>query len=179
MAHEKRKQERRRLQMKVAREKAKSKKSKIAEVADKNGFSDPAAASNRGVKRKDFDHRISSKPEDDGRDNGDDATLPPSDHHSPGITMSSEPHAEYGIPSMTRPVSEMRGHTSYLTFASMYPQDIRDQMNQQFRANGQLTLSESAQNGDIHDQTGSEYGDNDLEEAMGALTEEEIIGMTA
>ncbi|RXK35687.1 hypothetical protein M231_07060 [Tremella mesenterica] len=83
---------------------------------------------------------------------------------------------------LTKPAHEMRGHTSYLTFASFYPLSIRQAMRSQepttqSRATGgmnrvaQLAKDESRGRGESQE---TEYGSEGLDEVLGTMTEEEM-----
>jgi tRNA (adenine57-N1/adenine58-N1)-methyltransferase len=73
----------------------------------------------------------------------------------------------------TKPASEMRGHTSYLTFATLYPASIRAEAAvPKTRVN---TLKEETGT----PTEGSEYGSEGLEEVMRTMTEEEMMSLSA
>jgi tRNA (adenine57-N1/adenine58-N1)-methyltransferase len=116
--HETRKEERRIVQMRSAREKA-------------------AKLSPRPAKRKLDEVELNVTPLTTSR---------------PSRSSWKEP-PPYPQMIITKPSSEMRGHTSYLTFASYYPDHIRA------------------------DPEGSDYGSEGLDEVMGTMTEEEMLAL--
>lgn len=96
---------------------------------------------------------------------------------------------------LTKPSPEMRGHTSYLTFASFPPALIREQLAAQSLAEkdksrsrlsklkkeaGDTSMSSSVA-GDVPTptatETGTDYGSDGMDEVMGTLTEEEMIAL--
>lgn len=162
--HERRKEERRVIQMKNARAKARALKEKAErEAASAEGAEIPAEeskmdiseeeavnAANAAEKRKgedDADAGPSKKPkyaedapagdagDDDGAEIGqsvqdaqggadagtkEEATGPAKPYEEPDVAWSRM--------TLTKPSPEMRGHTSYLTFATLYPAAIRKEM---------------------------------------------------
>jgi len=80
-------------------------------------------------------------------------------------------HKGYPHLVLTKPSAEMRGHTSYLTFASYYPRDIREQLQQTKPIPSRIaTLREGSTDT-------TEYGSEGLDEVMGTLTEDEILAL--
>ena len=85
----------------------------------------------------------------------------------------SEPEAYPSTTVLTKPASEMRGHTSYLTFATLHPLSIRTEV-------APLTKSRVDQLKETEETTeGSEYGSEGLEEVMRTMTEEEMMSLAA
>lgn len=137
--HEKRKEERRVTQMRNAREKSRLLKEQAAAAEAANGSEMAEAADGdaetHGEKRKQDDDRADpakkarieppSGFQDDLVESGDTVTKPAQSnrHAEPDIAWSSM--------VLTKPSPEMRGHTSYLTFATFYPASIRAQINAQ------------------------------------------------
>jgi tRNA (adenine57-N1/adenine58-N1)-methyltransferase len=74
---------------------------------------------------------------------------------------------------LTKPSPEMRGHTSYLTFASYYPQDIRQQLEQTKPRMSRLNALRERE-GSIET---SDYGSEGLDEVMKSMTEEEMLAL--
>jgi tRNA (adenine57-N1/adenine58-N1)-methyltransferase len=93
---------------------------------------------------------------------------------------------------------EMRGHTSYLTFATYYPVDIREAITAQSGratkatspvpaaptalaapepAKASTSGTKQAPISVVETETDTEYGDPAMEAAIGTLTEEEMIGL--
>ncbi|ORY25237.1 tRNA methyltransferase complex GCD14 subunit-domain-containing protein [Naematelia encephala] len=76
---------------------------------------------------------------------------------------------------LTRPYPEMRGHTSYLTFASYYPASIRDlivEPRPQAQRVGELLEEDKARPREQSQET--EYGDVLVEETLGKMSEEDL-----
>ena len=213
--HETRKEARRLLQMKTARDKARRKKE--AEIPDavvseeqiiaEDGFAKvtsdrhPARAgeSATGTKRKLADVDDSS---DDVIRPGKDiigalSCSAPADQpeakvekvddaaeSKPSISPPGpEPDDQFHDFALTRPASDMRGHTSYLTFACFYPASIRERLAAQDEPSmSRATPLRVAQLGGEAElaRAGSqetEYGSDGLDEVMGTLTEEEMLAM--
>lgn len=253
--HEKKKSERRALQMKTAREKARRKREEKAVESDPDGREiagelgemlraemDGGAegqAEGQGRKRK-VDERSSAgdagaggskRPRGDEpstveqadsattapveSDNGQERTslIPDSlNSDTSAIESNNQPEippaksSEYPIPPSTissqlllRLQPEMRGHTSYLTFATYHPSHIHRQLAEQGAKSGFQTtprtgtpevsgaaadvpavpavVAEQTPSVVVTERTETEYGDQAMEEVMGTLTEEEMIAM--
>ena len=89
---------------------------------------------------------------------------------------------------ITKPSYEMRGHTSYLTFALYYPATIRQQLDAQDtlpKSGAQTPVSkrlEQVAATEREERSGSQetdYVDEALDKAMGTLTEEDMMAMGA
>jgi len=79
---------------------------------------------------------------------------------------------------LTKPAAEMRGHTSYLTFASLHPLAIRNEVAPAPKSRvGQLKEEEVI--GSPTEGSGSDYGSEGLEEVMRTMTEEEMMSLAA
>ncbi|BEJ11218.1 hypothetical protein CspHIS471_0106400 [Cutaneotrichosporon sp. HIS471] len=137
-SHEKRKEERRVIQMRNAREKVRLAK-EAAEAEEAAAASEAAAGEGMMVdgdavetseKRKQPD---SEEPEPEAK-----KSRPECPESAPEETAEDDPEALYDEPEiawssmvLTKPSQEMRGHTSYLTFATLYPASIRTQISAQ------------------------------------------------
>ncbi|WVR04118.1 hypothetical protein IAU60_001117 [Kwoniella sp. DSM 27419] len=174
--HEQRKEERRAAQMRLAREKARKLKESEAEAGDGDSAHADAEA---GSKRK---HST-----DDTANVGDDA-VQIADIEGPASTEDetprwNEPSTQLDAAVLTKPTSEMKGHTSYLTFASYYPDSIRASLAAQEAESSRAATPRIAQlvaEGSFR--AGSqetEYGSDGLDEVMGTLTEEEMIALAS
>lgn len=126
--HEKRKEERRITQMRNAREKSRLAK----EEAAKAGTSEAAeAAEGHGEKRKQEEatDEPAKKPRVTEPEKAEETAeaIDIDDSEEPAIAVGTQDEPEIAWSSMvlTKPSPEMRGHTSYLTFATFYPADIR------------------------------------------------------
>lgn len=167
--HERRKEERRVIQMKNARAKARAMKEKaereaagVPEPAAEEGKMDVSeedainAAAAAGEKRKDEGEGEAAGPskkpkyaetaaEEAGGDDAEDGAKIGQDEAAQGETehgaagtkeeaaapakpVSGEPDVAWSRMTLTKPSPEMRGHTSYLTFATLYPAAIRAEM---------------------------------------------------
>lgn len=136
--HEKRREERRVTQMRNAREKSRLlKEQEAAKAAAETGELSvagdalPSGAEVHGEKRKQEDSEETStkKPrinEPSKQDERDDDHFAPGRHNEPEIAWSSM--------VLTKPSPEMRGHTSYLTFATFYPASVRAEIAAQDEA---------------------------------------------
>ena len=91
---------------------------------------------------------------------------------TPDVKTWSEPKLDLSDIVLTKPSSEMRGHTSYLTFASMYPTSIREKLATQSDPTGGPRMRSRAPSED------TEYGSEGLGEALGTMTEEEMVALT-
>jgi tRNA (adenine57-N1/adenine58-N1)-methyltransferase len=79
---------------------------------------------------------------------------------------------------LTKPASEMRGHTSYLTFATLHPLAIRTEVAPVAKSRVDALKSEAVVASPTEG-SGSEYGSEGLEEVMRTMTEEEMIALSA
>ena len=95
----------------------------------------------------------------------------------------TEPVSGLSSVVLTKPSAEMRGHTSYLTFAFYHPAAIRQQLAVQEVSKGGLArLAELNGNGDAVQRGGSvetEFGSEGMDQVMGTLTEEEMVALAA
>lgn len=94
----------------------------------------------------------------------------------------SEPETTLRSQILTKPSAEMRGHTSYLTFASFYPAAIRTQIAAQEKPVSLRVATLVKEGGDAGIREGSaetEYGDDGLDTVMGTLTEDEMVALAA
>ena len=92
--------------------------------------------------------------------------------HSP--VPRSEPISGLSSVVLTKPAPEMRGHTSYLTFAAFHPATIRQQLAVQEvskRGNGNVV-----QRGESVE---TEFGSEGMDQVMGTVTEEEMVALAA
>jgi tRNA (adenine57-N1/adenine58-N1)-methyltransferase len=80
---------------------------------------------------------------------------------------------------LTKPTTEMKGHTSYLTFASLHPISIRQQLAAQEPRSrvSRLKAGKAAENAPTP--TATDYDSDGMDEVMGTLTEEEIMALGA
>ena len=81
---------------------------------------------------------------------------------------------------LTKPANEMRGHTSYLTFATLYPLAIRNETApvERERKSRVDELKESETTVGTPTETGgSDYGSEGIDEALRTMTEEEMIAL--
>ena len=76
---------------------------------------------------------------------------------------------------LTKPAAEMRGHTSYLTFAALHPLSIRTEAAPIAKSRVDQLKEEM----EVASPTegGSEYGSEGLEEVMRTMTEEEMMSL--
>ena len=184
--HEKRKAERRRIQMLNAREKAQ--KLKDAAAAEK-GEPAPEPPSSPAPPETTSNPLKRAQEAPNGTENGPVDAEPapkrariPVDETKTTVMEEDEsneaPTKLWTEPDMStnallsKPYHEMRGHTSYLTFASYYPASIRA-----------LTSSgeDQAVKGDVTVNGGdeaTEYGSDGIDEVMGTMTEDEIRALT-
>lgn len=79
---------------------------------------------------------------------------------------------------ITKPAAEMRGHTSYLTFATLHPLSIRNEVAPAPKSRVDQ-LKEEEVVGSPTEGSGSEYGSEGLEEVMRTMTEEEMMSLAA
>lgn len=83
---------------------------------------------------------------------------------------------------LTKPANEMRGHTSYLTFATLYPLAIRNETApvERERKSRVDELKDAATETSVGTPTetgGSDYGSEGIDEALRTMTEEEMIAL--
>lgn len=211
-AREAKKQERRILQMKTAREKSRLKK--LAEAgaeaasSTRTGDEDGAAAKSGAAEASDsldttethlegsssksdnvFGTKRKSEEVEDVHEQADsvagleDSTAERS-HANP---LWTEPETNLRNVVLTRPSAEMRGHTSYLTFATFYPETIRQQLAAMVEVPTGVSTPvgkrvEELVGGAREDRAASQdtdYGSEGIDEVMGTLTEEDMMGMGA
>lgn len=156
--HEKRKEERRIIQMRNAREKVRAAKEAAAaaevemeaaaqkdEPMEEDVLNAEGAESSEKRKQPDGSEEIETAPAKKARTEGPsdaDATeqeveveVEAPEEHSEGQalpkTLYNEPEVAWSSMVLTKPSPEMRGHTSYLTFATFYPAAVRAQMQAQ------------------------------------------------
>jgi tRNA (adenine57-N1/adenine58-N1)-methyltransferase len=79
---------------------------------------------------------------------------------------------------LTKPAAEMRGHTSYLTFATLHPVAIRNEVAPAPKSRVDQ-LKEEEVVGSPTEGSGSDYGSEGLEEVMRTMTEEEMMSLAA
>lgn len=79
---------------------------------------------------------------------------------------------------LTKPASEMRGHTSYLTFATLHPLAVRNESVPQAKSRVDALKGEAVVASPTEG-SGSEYGSEGLEEVMRTMTEEEMIALSS
>ncbi|EKD03910.1 hypothetical protein A1Q2_01923 [Trichosporon asahii var. asahii CBS 8904] len=140
--HERRKEERRVIQMKNARAKARAMKEKAEreaagapEPSTEEGKMDvseedainAAAAAGRSARTK---ARGETEPDaaEPGAESAASAAGTKEEAATPAKPVSGEPDVAWSRMTLTKPSPEMRGHTSYLTFATLYPAAIRAEM---------------------------------------------------
>lgn len=160
--HEKRKEERRVIQMRNAREKVRAaKEAAAAEEAavqvDAKQEDGAEGADAAGEKRKHPDGSADLEGEgvpakkarteegsgadadaDAAEEAANEAVEPEAsaeeeaaEEETPSKTLYNEPEVNWDSMVLTKPSPEMRGHTSYLTFATFYPASIRAQIEAQ------------------------------------------------
>jgi len=76
---------------------------------------------------------------------------------------------------LTKPAAEMRGHTSYLTFATLHPLSIRTEVAPIAKSRVDQLKEEMGVASPT--EGGSEYGSEGLEEVMRTMTEEEMMSL--
>ncbi|WWC68912.1 uncharacterized protein I206_102848 [Kwoniella pini CBS 10737] len=163
-AHEKRKTDRRAVQMRIARDKARRQKEAESGMVSER----PVEV---GSKRK-IDERQESSMEQSQEEEEEYARTSPT---------WIEPITQLDSIVLTKPTAEMKGHTSYLTFASYYPESIRSAIAAQDIGKSAIAtprLAELVNEGRVR--AGSqetEYGSDGLDEVMGTMTEEEMIAL--
>ena len=128
--------------------------------------------------------------------------LPKTNGHAASATKRihrptwTEPTTTLSSQILTKPSPEMRGHTSYLTFASFYPASIRAITSDQTDISviskstpsgvGRVAelaaearaQAEKARAGSEETEV-TEYGSDSIDVVMGTLTEEEVIALQA
>lgn len=160
--HEVKKAERRVTQMRNAREKLL--RAKAGDVQEAEGLEGA-----EGVKR-----RAEEDPEHQ-------AKRPRTDDYSAqdaGWTAPETPESTIHSQILLRIQPEMRGHTSYLTFATLPPLHIRNVLSD--KADDIVRAEKSDKETDVSDdKTVTEYADADLDDKLGTLTEEEMLAMLA
>jgi tRNA (adenine57-N1/adenine58-N1)-methyltransferase len=192
-AHEARKEERRVLQMKTARErsaKIKEKEAKgleeagVQEKCNEKSSNNTAVGEKRGAEES--EPTESKKPRLDQSDKPSPRVreqskiqhlqsllaTPPPTRSTPTWT---EPEVYPSTAVLTKPSSEMRGHTSYLTFATLHPLSIRTEVAPLTKSRVDLLKEKDAE----ETTEGSEYGSEGLEEVMRTMTEEEMLSLAA
>jgi tRNA (adenine57-N1/adenine58-N1)-methyltransferase len=164
-SHEARKQERRAIQMKTAREKAQKKReedaARAAKTAVEGGMGDGVDSDVEDRKRK-ADDAGDVAPKRIRLDEMSTTTAPRE------RIQWTEPANPFANIILSKPAYETRGHTSYLTFAALYPKAIRDQLAAQGAGGGKAEKAKD-------DET--EYGSDGLDEVLGNLTDGEIQAM--
>jgi tRNA (adenine57-N1/adenine58-N1)-methyltransferase len=112
----------------------------------------------------------------------------------------TEPISSLSTTILTKPHHEMRGHTSYLTFASLYPASIRAQIAEQGEKSASrmgtpagsvqgvrvgtprvAELVQEAKAGKGRVRAGSEdteYGSEGIDAAIGTLTEDDFLALS-
>ncbi|KAK8861271.1 hypothetical protein IAR55_002090 [Kwoniella newhampshirensis] len=168
--HEKRKEERRMIQMKTAREKAR----KVKVTAEEEVALDISAEA--GSKRK-LEGEVAAV---DSSHTAQEESLVSSEQ-KPSITNGSspwwsEPPVTFDNVVLTKPSAEMKGHTSYLTFAILYPQSVREGIAAQ-ESHRPLRVAQLAGATLRAGSQDTEYGSDGLDEVMGTLTEEEMVAL--
>ncbi|WVO14780.1 hypothetical protein L204_102418 [Cryptococcus depauperatus] len=161
--HEKRKEERRLLQIKTAREN--NRKAKGLETSQ-----EVPVETETGLKRR-LEQTKNTEPLQ--RDNEEITDSPKT------TSFLTEPVNVIPSTVFTKPSPEMKGHTSYLTFAAFYPESIRLDIARQRStqtATGNLRAAELVWQvkEKVLDGQETEYGDEGLDEALGSLTEEQM-----
>ncbi|WWC59901.1 uncharacterized protein I303_102463 [Kwoniella dejecticola CBS 10117] len=167
--HEKRKTDRRAIQMKIARNKAR-----------RQNEADASPTAEAGSKRK-----LEDKP-DDLMDPVNGLAHEEGENAEEGSATQDpsswiDPTTQYDSVVLTKPTPDMKGHTSYLTFASFYPAAIRDAIMAQENPKSAIATPRLAELvNESRTRAGSqdtEYGSDSLDEVMGTLTEEEMIAL--
>jgi tRNA (adenine57-N1/adenine58-N1)-methyltransferase len=222
-SHEARKEERRVLQMKTARERsakirekaeaateataeAKAEGSKSVEATEatevEKGAEESAVIGEKRGAEESTEATGSKKPrlEADGVANADASTNTPSANRTPRARDQSkiehlqsllaaqpptrttptwtEPDPYPSSLILTKPAAEMRGHTSYLTFATLHPLAIRNEVAPAPKSRVDQ-LKEEEVVGSPTEGSGSDYGSEGLEEVMRTMTEEEMMSLAA
>ncbi|WOO78856.1 tRNA (adenine(58)-N(1))-methyltransferase catalytic subunit TRM61 [Vanrija pseudolonga] len=206
--HEKRKEERRVTQMRNAREKARILKEQQAkEEAEARGETEgeskevdmaedgTASRDKRKPSDEPSDEKESSKkPRTEGPEatTSEDLVADTEDPTEPTpTTIYDEPSVAWNSMVLIKPSPEMRGHTSYLTFATLYPAAIRAQLAAQDEATlrvpasttrvgrvGELAAKADVSAADPEPTEVSEYGAPSFDAALGEVPEEELLPST-
>lgn len=217
--HEQKKAERRALQMKTARERARKAKEAagIATLANSTETAPADGAEASSSKRKldeaglegeegAVDESEGKRPKTEansselvngnGAENGaaidGDGADEDDNEDAVEAPVWTEPTTALPSQTLTKPSAEMRGHTSYLTFAVYYPLSIRTALAEQGdkattrrgTPSGVARVAElvkgQARAGSQDTATeGSEYGDFTIEQVMRTMTEEEMVALQA
>lgn len=213
--HQKRKEDRRIVQMRTAREKSariKAEQRAAAEAAEGTSettvpaVADGAEEDGAPAKKRKLDtepaYPSAAKPKQirgavaaDAQDAVDEPS--PEDEEGDVAAAWDEPVSHMATTVLTKPAPEMRGHTSYLTFATLYPLRIREQLAEQAEARtgtgtpvptggaarvAQLAKEDSQTAINTRETSvgaETEYGSEGFGEAMGTLTEEELFMLQA
>ncbi|KAL1410132.1 tRNA (adenine-N(1)-)-methyltransferase catalytic subunit trm61 [Vanrija albida] len=203
--HEKRKEERRVTQMRNAREKARIQKEQLAkEEAEAQGegkddgesmaveTTEGSAAT--GDKRKPSpeplgDNESAKKPRTEGPEAASEDPVAGTEYPTEPTakTIYDEPSVAWNSMVLIKPSPEMRGHTSYLTFATLYPAEIRAQLAAQDEATLRVPASttrtgrvtELAAQTDVATEAEStvttEYGSEGMDAALSQIPEEVLL----
>jgi tRNA (adenine57-N1/adenine58-N1)-methyltransferase len=219
-SHEARKEERRVLQMKTARERSAkirekeagekaeataegSKSAEATEVTEvEKGAEGTAVVGEKRGAEESSDATGSKKPrlDADPTPNADASSNTPSANRTPRARDQSkiehlqsllaaqpptrtsptwtEPDPYPSSLILTKPAAEMRGHTSYLTFATLHPLAIRNEVAPAPKSRVDQ-LKEEEVVGSPTEGSGSDYGSEGLEEVMRTMTEEEMMSLAA
>lgn len=149
--HEQRKEERRLLQIKTAKEN--NRKVKGIEANDAL-----PVEGETGTKRKLEQTSVS------GPDNA-----APADPHPKTNLLWTEPSNPFPTTVLTKPSPEMKGHTSYLTFAVLYPESVRLSMAAQETSSRVETPTNITKAQETHSQE-THYSEGSEIEKIGAMT---------
>lgn len=149
--HEQRKEERRLLQIKTAKEN--NRKVKGVEANDAL-----PVEGETGTKRK------LEQPSVSGPDNA-----APADPHPKTNLLWTEPSNPFPTTVLTKPSPEMKGHTSYLTFAVLYPESVQLSMTAQETSSRVETPTSITKAPETHSQE-TLYSEGSEIEKIGAMT---------
>ncbi|TXT11007.1 hypothetical protein VHUM_01758 [Vanrija humicola] len=184
--HEKRKEERRVTQMRNAREKARILKEQQArEEAEARGETE-------GESKEPSDEKETTKkvrteePQAAASEDPVAGTEDPTESASAPTTIYDEPSVAWNSMVLIKPSPEMRGHTSYLTFATLYPAAIREQLAAQDEATSRVPASTTRvartaepTETDVAPETESTVkSEYSFDAALGQMTEEELHAST-
>lgn len=160
--------------MRTAREKAR----KLRQAEHDGGVEDGQAPVEPGTKRKLED--VVSPAEEISAPTAATTEVEDEKAQSAGESLWSEPASQLQTAVLTKPSLEMRGHTSYLTFATLYPASVRAAVDAQEdlvaptpTRVAQLAAVESNRAGSQE----TDYGNDGMEQIMGSLTEEQLIAL--
>ncbi|ORX36456.1 tRNA methyltransferase complex GCD14 subunit-domain-containing protein [Kockovaella imperatae] len=195
--HEKRKAERRRLQMKNAREKARQQMS----AANWSQSSSPPAPHESSAEALGHTNALKRPPTgEDGEEEHEPenkrarmeegpTTADDTKGHFHTKTWSEPDFASDAL--LSKPYHEMRGHTSYLTFASFHPAVIRraregvagDAVGRgddaQETGSGPAAAAAAVAGAGVEDEAeATEYGSDGFDEVMGTMTEDDLQALT-